>query len=124
MRPFAIETLEKPVPSPGTDQSFAGPAAGQLCKSPVSADTPFRDGPRNCGQLPPGGAALGVENAATIAMPASRIGALFFTSFIPLMSLSLIMMRSIRVRPPADRSVHIRSCHVLVDSFFTMPEQP
>src|SRR6185312_5405435 len=50
MRSLAMLTVEKPPPSPLVLHSRGGPSAGQLCKRPVSVETPSRFGPRNCGQ--------------------------------------------------------------------------
>src|SRR6185437_16256998 len=60
--PAATDGVPKPTPSPSAVHNLGGPAFGQTCSNPFSADLPSRLGPRHWGQSP--GATLSAASAA------------------------------------------------------------
>src|SRR5688500_20393828 len=78
-RPFATDTLEKPLPRPEAFQASVGPEAGHARSSPVSVETPSRLGPRHWGQPTVAGDAARVS-PATAAAARAGTGRDMFTS--------------------------------------------
>gem|GEM_PF-6014916 len=50
MRPFAMETLDMPLPMPLVRQASGGPSLGHSLSRPFSGEMPSCLGPRHCGQ--------------------------------------------------------------------------